>query len=354
MEGAFREWRPLMTTARRILIATDAWHPQVNGVVRTVDTTVIELRRLGHTVCVVEPGPFFQVPVPFYPEIPLSVPPPTAVYRQVRRFRPDYVHICTEGPIGLLVRRYCLAHDWGFTSSYHTRFPEYLHRMIWLPVAFTYRYLWWFHRAAQAVMVATPTLQTELAKFKLNRRLVRWSRGVDLRLFYPRPKTPTPDARPILLYVGRVSYEKNIAEFLKLDLPGTKYVVGDGPIRAQLEAEYPQVRFLGFLKGEALAAAYANADVFVFPSQTDTFGLVIVEALASGVPVAAYPVTGPIDILSSPAVGAVAADLATAVRLALERGQPEACVRLAHSYSWTGSTEQFLRNLVPVAMPVRV
>ncbi|MFO0796876.1 MAG: glycosyltransferase family 1 protein [Gemmataceae bacterium] len=331
----------------RVLIATDAWHPQVNGVVRSLDTTARTLRQWGHTVEVVEPTTFASYPVPFYPEIRLALPRPGRVYDRVRRFRPDHVHIATEGPLGLLVRRFCRRVGWKFSTSYHTRFPEYLKELARVPLGPTYRFLRWFHDAAAVMMVATPSLEKELVSRGFRPPIRRWSRGVDLGIFHPRPK-PEAYPRPVMLYVGRVSHEKNIEDFLKLGVPGTKLVVGDGPARAELERKYPAAVFLGYRKGEALGEVYAAADVFVFPSRTDTFGIVVIEALASGLPVAAYPATGPIDIITRDALGAIDNDLGAAVRRALQAGDPAACAAEGASYTWERCTRQFFENLVPV------
>lgn len=332
----------------RILIATDAWHPQVNGVVRSLDTTAHLLRGWGHEVEVVEPGMFAALPVPFYPEIRLALPRPGRVYDRVRRFRPDCVHIATEGSIGLLVRHFCRRQGWKFTTSYHTRFPEYLHELVGAPVGPTYRFLRWFHNAAAAMLVATPSLEKELTARGFRPPIRRWSRGVDLTVFRPRPRPEPGYPRPVMLYVGRVSHEKNIEDFLKLDVSGTKLVVGDGPARAELERKYPAAVFLGYRKGTALGEAYAEADVFVFPSRTDTFGIVVIEALASGLPVAAYPATGPIDIVTSDRLGALDDDLGRAVRQALAAGDPAACAAEGAAYTWDHCTHQFFEHLVPI------
>ena len=342
------------TTPRRILIATDAWHPQVNGVVRTLDTTARTLRGLGHTVEVLEPGAFASVPAPFYPEIRVPLPLPSQVCERLRRFRPDHIHIATEGMIGVSVRRHCRKWGWAFTTSYHTRFPEYLRKLIHMPEPWTYRFLRWFHRRAGSMMVATPSLESELVGRGFVPPIRRWSRGVDLSVFHPRPemKAARDLPGPVLLYVGRVSHEKNIEDFLRLPVPGTKLVVGDGPAREELERRYPEVKFLGYRSGTALGEVYASADLFVFPSRTDTFGLVVVEALASGLPVAAFPVTGPKDILTSDRLGALDDDLARAVRKALAMCDPAACVAHGRSFTWENCTKQFLTNLVPVRTPV--
>ena len=337
-----------MTAARRILFATDAWHPQVNGVVRTLDTTVRTLRAAGHTVEVVEPSAYRQVGVPFYPEIRLALTLPRHVERRVREFRPDHVHVSTEGPLGLIVRRYCLRQGWAFTTAYHTRYPEYLRELARVPESWGYAVLRRFHNAAGAMMVATPSLEADLTARGFTVPIRRWSRGVEASTFHPRERIESPYPRPVLLSVGRVSAEKGIEDFLKLTTPGTKVVVGDGPARADLERRYPDAKFLGYRKGEALGACYALADLFVFPSRTDTFGLVIVEALASGVPVAAYPVTGPIDIVTRPELGCLDNDLATAVAGALATGRRDACLAEAAKYTWERCTAQFVANLVPL------
>jgi glycosyltransferase involved in cell wall biosynthesis len=333
---------------RRILIATDAWHPQVNGVVRTLDTTARTLLQAGHAVEVVCPDGFLQVPVPFYPEVSATFPRPGLVYDRVRRFRPDHVHIATEGPIGLVVRHDCRHFDWRFTTSYHTRFPEYGRRMAGIPEGWSYRYLRYFHNGAGALMVATPSLEKELISRGFTAPIRRWTRGVDLSLFYPRPKPQVSYKRPVLLYVGRVSSEKGIDDFLSLKAPGTKLVIGDGPARGELESRYPDAVFLGYRKGAELAEHYAAADLFVFPSRTDTFGIVLIEALASGLPVAAFPVTGPIDIVTDPGLGALDEDLGRAVDHALATGDPAACAAAGRRYTWENCTTQFLENLVPV------
>lgn len=337
-----------MTARRKILIASDAWHPQVSGVVRTLDTTIHLLTDMGHTVRLIEPGMFANYPCPFYPEIRIAWPTTKRLYRILSDFAPDSIHIPTEATIGLWVRSYCLERGLAFTTSYHTKIPEYLSRMIWFPESASYSYLRWFHSKASTVMVATPSIEQELKAKRFRNRFARWSRGVNLDLFYPRPRTYPAEHRPVQTYVGRVSTEKGLEDFLNLKTPGKKYVVGDGPARAMLQAQFPDAVFLGKLSGEPLAEAFANSDVFVFPSKTDTFGLVILEALACGVPVAAYPAPGPIDILTDDRVGAMDDDLGKAVELALQRGQSEACVALARQYTWERCTEQFLSNLVPV------
>ncbi len=332
----------------RILIATDAWHPQVNGVVRTLDATARTLREMGHAVEVIEPSAFGRVPVPFYPEIPVCFPPPGRVDGHIRRFRPDHVHVSTEGPIGLVVRRACRLRGWHFSTSYHTKFPEYLRELARVPEGVTYRFLRWFHDGSSALMAATPSLEAELKRRGFTAPIRRWSRGVDLALFRPRPRGESPYPRPVLLYVGRVSVEKGVEDFLRLEVKGTKLIVGDGPARADWERRYPDAVFLGYRKGEELAGCYAAADLFVFPSKTDTFGVVLIEALACGLPVAAYPATGPVDIVTRPELGALDADLGRAVEAALRTGVPAACAEEGRKYTWENCTRQFLANLVPL------
>jgi 1,2-diacylglycerol 3-alpha-glucosyltransferase/glucuronosyltransferase len=335
-----------MTRPLRILLATDAWGPQVNGVVRTWETSLDHLRRRGHEVAVIEPGLFARVPVPFYREIPLALPGRRRVAQLIHSFAPDVVHVATEGPIGLAVRAFCRRNRWRLSTSYHTKFPEYLQRMAGIPVAWSYGFMRWFHGASSAVMVSTPSLEAELAARGF-RNLRRWSRGVDLALFAPRPKTWTEYPRPILLYAGRVSKEKNIEAFLAVKHSGTKVVVGDGPIRERLAREHPDVAFLGYRTGERLAETYANADLFVFPSKTDTFVLVMIDAMACGVPVAAYPVVGPIDVVTAPEVGCLDEDLGRAVEAALRTADSAACVRHARQFTWERCTDQLLANFVP-------
>lgn len=344
----------MSTSRRRILIATDAWFPQVNGVVRTMQTTIEHLENRGHAVEIVEPGQFSNWPVPFYPEISLAFPWPHKLADRIRHFRPDHVHISTEGTIGLLVRRSCMSRRWHFSTAYHTRYAEYLEKLAHVPSWITYKYLRWFHGQADRLMVATPSLEADLIQRGFQAPIGRWSRGVDLQQFRPRPKVSSEFPRPILLYVGRVSHEKGIEDFLKLNTPGTKVIVGDGPARTQLQSKYPQAQFLGYRKGEALGECYAMADLFVFPSKTDTFGLVVIEALATGLPVAAYPVTGPVDIIVRPELGALNEDLGLAVTEALRTGQREECLREAQKYTWEHCTDQFLANLAPIDPRYRI
>lgn len=328
----------------KICIATDAWIPQVNGVVRTLTETERRLRIAGNEVFMLTPDKFATVPCPTYREIRLAWSL-WDVERLLRDFRPDAVHIATEGPIGFSVRAWCLKEGFPFTTSFTTRFPEYVHSRCGLPSELLYNGLRWFHLPSSGVMVATASLRDELRERGF-RNLVRWSRGVDTTLFRPAEARPAARTRPVFLYVGRVAVEKNLPAFLDLDLPGTKRVVGSGPDLENLRRDYPGVDFPGALEGERLALAYADADVFVFPSRTDTFGIVMLEALASGTPVAAYPVTGPRDILRQGVTGIMDPDLRKACLLAL-RLDRAACRQDALLWSWERCTAQFTENLHP-------
>ncbi|QJE73760.1 glycosyltransferase family 1 protein [Aerophototrophica crusticola] len=330
----------------RLLVASDAWQPQVNGVVRTLATTRDELVRMGHDVEVVGPDRFRTVPLPTYPEIRLAVNAGGALARIIGGFRPDAIHIATEGPIGLAARAWCLRQGMPFTTAYHTRFPEYVRDRAPVPLALTYALVRRFHAPASAVMVATASIEADLrARGFTNLR--RWSRGVDTALFRPQDKGWLDLPRPVFAYVGRVAVEKNVEAFLALDLPGSKLVVGDGPQRAELAARYPNARFVGAKSGEELSRHYAAADCFVFPSKSDTFGLVLLEALASGVPVAAYPVPGPLDVVGTGGPGVLDTDLRNACLAALDI-DPAACRAHALTFSWRAAAEQFLANLRPV------
>jgi len=328
-----------------ILIVSDAWFPQVNGVVRTINTVRGELEKLGQTVEVIGPDRFRTFPLPSYPEIRVAIGAGRRLPAMIDAMRPDCIHIATEGPLGMAARRYCIKRRKPFTTAYHTRFPEYVRDRLPIPLALSYAVVRRFHRPSSAVMVATQTIEDALIKRGFT-NIKRWGRGVDTDLFHPRDKSFLDAPRPISMYVGRVAVEKNLEDFLKLDLPGTKYVVGDGPARADLSRRYPNVRWAGSKQGEDLAKYYAAADVFVFPSRTDTFGLVLLEALASGVPVAAYPVPGPLDVLDGSGVGVMDEDLGRAAREALSIS-PERCREHALKFSWRASAEQFLNNLRP-------
>ena len=331
----------------KILVATDAWHPQVNGVVRTLGHVAREARTLGAELEFLAPSEFWTLPMPSYPEIRLALPKPGQVERRLDRSRPDAIHIATEGPLGHAVRRVCMRRGLPFTTSLHTRFPDYLAERLPLPERWTCRVTWgWlrrFHGAGAAVLAATPTLGAELTTrgFK-NVKL--WPRGVDANLFRPRSGAPLNLPRPIFLTVGRLAVEKNLEAFLKLDLPGTKLVVGDGPARAALTRQYPRAVFLGARQGEALAEIYAAADVFVFPSRTDTFGLVLLEALASGVPVAGFPATAPRDVIGEAPVGRLDEDLRRACLEALECSRDD-CREFALGMTWVASARMFLTHV---------
>lgn len=327
----------------RILIVTDAWSPQVNGVVRTLETLGEELRKMGHAVLYVTPKDFSTIPMPTYPEIRLSLYPGPRIRKMIEQFQPDAIHIATEGTLGLAARNYCVKTGRAFTTSLHTKFPEYIHARIRVPIRWTYALMRWFHAPSHAVMVATRTLEQELCErgFK---NLRMWSRGVDTDRFRIGPKAWLDLPRPVFLYVGRVAVEKNIEAFLNLDLPGSKLVIGDGPQMAELQQRFPKVVFAGPKFGADLARYYAASDVFVFPSRTDTFGLVVLEALACGVPVAAFPVLGPKDIIADAPVGALSEDLKDAAERALTM-KPETCRAFAENFSWRACTEQFLGNL---------
>ncbi len=329
----------------RLLIATDAWRPQVNGVVRTLERVAEELVASGVDVTMLTPGEFRTMPMPTYPEIRLALALPRTIGARAAAARPDAVHIATEGPIGYAVRRWCLRTGRPFTTSFHTRFPEYLAARLPVPPRLSYAVLRRFHNAGRGCMVATETLETELAARGFT-HLLRWSRGVDATLFRPRSElAPSGLPKPVFLFVGRVAVEKNIRAFLDLDLPGTKLVVGEGPALAELRKAFPAVRFAGTLTGEPLAEAYAGADVFVFPSRTDTYGIVLLEALASGLPVAAFPVPGPADVIGTSGVGALDEDLGKAAMAALTISR-ESCRQFALAHSWQACARQFLENVV--------
>lgn len=336
---------------KKITIVSDAWYPQVNGVVRSLQNTCCHLERMGLEVTMVTPETFHSIPCPTYPEIRLSVATYWQVAHAIEAATPDAVHIATEGPLGLLARRWCLKNRVPFSTSYHTRFPEYVAARFPVPIRCVQAFVRWFHNAGNGCMVATASLERELSKLGL-RNLRRWSRGIDQGVFYPRPMAHLPFGlpRPIFLTVGRIAPEKNLPAFLDLDLPGSKVVVGDGPARADLQQRYPDVLFTGIKTGTELAEAYAQADVFVFPSRTDTFGNTILEALASGVPVAAYPVTGPIDIIEPESrAGVLREDLREACIAALECSREDARA-LARRFTWEAATRQFLDNVRRAAM----
>jgi glycosyltransferase involved in cell wall biosynthesis len=330
----------------RILIATDAWAPQINGVVVTLVNIIARLRKHGHEVHVISPEGFFTLPMPTYPEIPLAVMPGRGVSRQIREFDPDTIHIATEGPIGAAARRYCLRRGLAFTSAYHTCFPEYVQPRFGVPIKWGYAFMRRFHAPSSAVMVATPAMRRSLEEYGFE-RIVDYKLGTDLELFHPTDERFRDLPRPVFTYVGRVALEKNLPAFLKLDLPGSKVVVGDGPARTKLGREFPNARFVGFKSGVELASYYQRSDAFVFPSLTDTFGLVMLEALACGVPVAAFPVRGPIDVVKDARVGVLDNDLRRAALAALELDRAD-CRRYAEGFPWEETTRQFLAYMAPV------
>lgn len=333
----------------RLTLVTDSWSPQINGVVRTLKATIAEMTSLGHEVTVIEHSQFRGFSWPAYPEIKLSMVSAAAMGKRIKASRPDAIHIAVEGPLGLAARRWCKQNKVRFTTAYHTRFPEFMEMNYHVSAKFVWRYMRWFHRAADRVLAPTSALVSELQTRGLSARL--WSRGVDLERFNPQV-SPHPAlaklARPILLNVGRVSKEKNLAAFLSIATPGTKLVVGDGPDLERLKALHPEAVFLGRLAPDDVASAYVGADVFVFPSTWDTFGLVILEALACGTPVAAFPSPGPNDLIAGrPNVGAVDTDLSVAVEKALH-GERTVCRDYAESLSWGTATAQFISALTPL------
>ncbi len=326
----------------KILVATDAWHPQVNGVVRTLNMMADAAKSMGVEVTFLTPQSFKTISLPSYADIHLALPRPGMIARIIEEAQPDYIHIATEGPLGILARRYCAKNKVPFTTSFHTRFPEYISARFPIPESWIWAALRLFHGTSDAVMAATPALADEL-RGRGFRNVVLWSRGVDAKLFHPR-EFDLGLPRPIFLSVGRVAVEKNLEAFLDLDLPGTKVIVGDGPARVELERKYPDAVFLGTMQGEQLAETYAAADVFVFPSKTDTFGLVLLEALASGVPVAAYPVCGPLDVIGDAPVGALDNDLHAACLKALTISR-DSCREFALGLSWDACARVFVENV---------
>jgi glycosyltransferase involved in cell wall biosynthesis len=329
----------------RVLVATDAWRPQVNGVVRALEGLAREAPSLGAEICFLTPSDFRTMPLPGYRTIRLALAMPGAVKRRIAAMRPDSVHIATEGPIGWMTRHACRSEGYRFTTSYHTRFPEYVAARLPVPLCWSYAALRRFHNSSAGTMVGSRTLEQDLKAHGF-RNLRRWPLGVDANLFRPRRERPLGFAKPVFLFVGRVAIEKNIESFLQLDLPGSKVVVGDGPLLAHLKLKFPGVHFLGLRTGEALAEVYASADVLVFPSLTDTFGLVLLEALACGLPVAAFPVMGPLDVIDRSGCGLLDVDLRRAALGALEIS-PDKCRAHALTFSWRDSVQQFLNNIRP-------
>lgn len=331
-----------------IAIVTDAWFPQVNGVVRSLSTTAEILRRWGHQVHIIAPSDYLSVPCPTYSEIRLALALPGVIARRLVQLAPDAVHIATEGPLGLAARNHCVRRSIPFTTAYHTQFPDYVARRTGINARHFWPYIRWFHRPAERVMVATQSIRDELRAQGVE-RLHHWGRGVDLTCFSPDAPVPAEYAdlpRPIMLYVGRVAVEKNLEAFLECPYPGSKVVVGDGPALASLQARFPDAHFLGRRSGRELAGCYAGANVFVFPSRTDTFGLVMIEALACGTPVAGFPVSGPIDIVTDD-VGALSERLPRAIDAALYCARSD-CAAYGASFSWEAATHQFLDGLAPL------
>ena len=337
----------------RIALASDAWAPQINGVVTTLSATMEHLAALGHEVRVINPQELWCLPCPSYPEIRLAIWPGDYVARELKAFRPHAIHIATEGPLGMAVRRYCRARRVPFTTSYHTRYPEYLRARWPLPTKVSYAWLRRFHGAAARTLVSSASLRGQLTERGF-RNLHLWRRGVDLKRFHPQPPHPLVRdlPRPLMACVGRLAVEKNLDAFLRLEVPGSKVVIGDGPASAALRAAYPRALFTGYRVGAELAQLVASADVLVFPSLTDTFGLAMIEALACGVPVAAFPVPGPLDVLEPGVTGVMQADLVQALRgaLALDR---RVCRERAAAFTWQAATAQFAAGLEPIPTPLR-
>lgn len=342
----------------KITLVSDAWLPQVNGVVRTLVATLETLKQQGHQVQTITPDMFRTLPCPTYPEIRLALASPGCVGNHIEGFAPDAIHIATEGPLGLAARRFCQRNGLAFTTAFHTRFPDYAAARTRLSPEWFWHYLRWFHEPSTHILSATPRLSKELHERGLT-HTAAWSRGVDLDLFMPQmPHHPSFSslARPIQLYVGRVAVEKNLESFLESNIPGSKVVVGDGPALQALQSAFPEVTFLGVLHGAELVSAYAGADVFVFPSKTDTFGLVMIEALASATPVAGYDVPGPLDVIGADGcgvvegwtkpIGSLAKNLGDAITSALKVKRAD-CAAYAQNFSWEASARQFLEALVP-------
>ncbi|MEM1399550.1 MAG: glycosyltransferase family 1 protein [Pseudomonadota bacterium] len=331
----------------KIAIVSDAWEPQVNGVVRSIQETIVCLTGMDHEIAVFDPSAFRTIPCPTYPEIPLALLPRRKLAGMLDAFGPESIHIATEGPLGWAARGYCKRRGYAFTSSYHTMFPEYVNVRTRIPLSWLYGLMRHFHHSSAAIMSATPSLDALLTHYRFPPP-VRWTRGVDVDRFKPHPDRIDFGPGPVSMYVGRVAVEKNIEGFLDLTLPGTKVVVGDGPQRAELAAAYPNVIFTGAKTGDELVRHFSSADVFVFPSKTDTFGLVMLEALACGVPVAALPVQGPRDVITNGDIGCLDWDLAKAIEKA-SHCSSEACRDFALGYSWAAAAGQFLANLVPLS-----
>jgi len=329
---------------RKIVIVTDAWHPQVNGVVRTIEATKCALSDLGHDVEIMNPSAFLTFPCPTYPDIRFAVDVWPRVGRMIRKMRPDSILIATEGPLGLAARNFCISEGLHFSTNFSTKFPEYIRLRAPIPESWSYKYFQWFHTPSDSVLVATHSLEMHLHERGI-KNTDWWSLGVDTDLFKPYMQSNIPDLpRPILLYVGRIAVEKNLKSFLDVNMPGTKVLVGDGPAIDELRAQYSDAVFVGEKHGEELARYYSSGDVLVFPSKTDTFGLVMLEALACGTPIAAYPVSGPADVIQDPKVGVLDEVLHDAILSALKLARQD-CRNYALKYSWANCAQSLLSNL---------
>ena len=333
-------------SCKHLVIVSDAWHPQVNGVVRTLTHLRDEMRSRGFKVTIISPQEFRSVPCPTYPEIRLALTRPKLIRRKLESLQPAFIHIATEGPLGFMSRQACIRNGWPFTTSFHTRFPEYVSERFPVPERLTYGLMRWFHSAATACLVPTRSIHDELSGRGFD-NLTIWTRGVDRTMFFPRSAVDLGLEKPIFSYIGRVSPEKNIPAFLELDLPGTKLVVGGGPSLPQLQREFPNAVFVGNRNGEDLARHFAGSDVFVFPSRTDTFGLVLLEAIACGTPVAAYPVPGPIDVIGATGAGVLSDDLREASIQALALGRTDPDKSLV-DFTWDECARIFESVLTPL------
>ena len=333
----------------RIAIATDAWHPQINGVVRTYENIVEYMQHSDYQVSLITPMDFFTIPCPTYPSIKLAVMPRSGVANHLRSFSPDAIHIATEGPIGFATRAYCLKNNIPFTTSFHTQFPEYIRMRAPVPLNLSYAWFRHFHKHAKRILVPTPSQRDKLQQRGFE-NVVVWSRGVNTDIFFPRKKDNRELKKPVFVYAGRVAVEKNVEAFLSLDLPGSKLVIGDGPDMKKLKEKYPAVQFVGFKVGVELAEYIASGDVFVFPSLTDTYGIVMLEAMACGLPVAAFPVTGPVDVIQNGVTGYLDQDLKKAALSALELNSAD-CIHFAKQNSWQQCAELFISYLEPVSGP---
>lgn len=331
---------------KKIVIITDAWHPQVNGVVRTLTKCQEMMLARGYAVEIVSPLDYRSAPCPTYPEIRLALTTPWAFQRRLVALKPDYIHIATEGPLGIMARRACLKLGWRFTTSFHTRFAEYVAERFPVPLSWTYNFLRRFHNAAAHTLVPTQSILDDLCERGFT-GLDLWTRGVDRSVFYPRPDSARDRKEPVFICVGRVASEKNLPAFLDLKLPGKKIIVGDGPALNDLKARYPDVSFVGKREGEALAETYAGADVFVFPSRTDTFGLVLLEAISSGLPVAAFPVPGSKDVVGATGAGVLSEDLQAACleALGMEKFNPAEVLK---PFTWDACADIFEDALMPL------